>query len=266
MRVLAASSLLSVVLSHATMARADDVKERCARASEHAQSLRLEGKLQSAKKELLVCAQPECPAVVAHDCQQWIQEVEPGVPTVVLGATDGAGHDLTDVTVTIDGAVATHTLTGKELELDPGPHTFTFDASGREGDRRHAEQKLVIRAGERRRALTVQLEAPGAQKNGTSARRVASYVLFGVGALGVGSFTFFGIEAKNRFDSLQSSCGHRCSDSDVNDVRTHATVADVSLGVGLVAIGVGAYLFFTEHAGSASASTVGAAPWTGGTF
>ncbi len=244
-------------------ANAQSTKETCAQASEAAQLERIQGRLASARKSLVACSQEQCPVVVRKDCLRWLAEVEPTIPSVVFSATDAQGRDLVDVVVKVDGVVVTRSLDGAEQELDAGAHEFSFEAPGHGS----AEQKAVIKVGERHRVVSVKLAPPvvahpdvvpppppTAHEDGPSGRRIASYVLGGVGVVAIGGFIVLGLGAQSRYDDLQGSCGHSCAQSEVDSVRSRALVADISLGVGVVALAAGLFLFFTDDHGRTAGS------------
>ncbi len=74
-------------------------------------------------------------------------------------------------------------------------------------------------------------------------RRPTAYVLFGVGALGLAGFGYFGLRGRSQEADLEDC--RPCSDERVSDVSKTYLAADISLGVGLLSLGVGAYLFLT---------------------
>src|SRR5262249_42485296 len=119
-------------------------------AYEKAQQLRGEAKLRAARDQLLVCSRPECPALVRQDCSQWMGEVQHALPSVVIAARDGTGHDVLAVRVSIDGVVVTETLDGKPIAVDPGPHKFKYETAGSAP----IEEQVLVREGERNRPLT----------------------------------------------------------------------------------------------------------------
>jgi hypothetical protein len=203
---------------------------------------------------MLVCARDVCPRAVKSDCGKWLGEIDRDAPTVVLGARDGKGADLFDVKVSMDGMPIQERLDGKPVIVDSGEHTFRFEAK----DGTVKEEKVLIRAAEKGRPILATLGAPGPakgpppeqpeQKAGSIAPIV---ILGGVGVLALGSFAFFGITGKKDVDDLQI-CKPNCRQDDVDSARTKLIVADVSLGVGVVALGVAAYLLVTRPSGRAT--------------
>ena len=247
-------------------ARADEVRA-CVAASEQAQLRRDEGKLQQARAQMLVCARESCPAPVRKDCAAWLAALDASVPTIVLSAQDEGKHDLFEVEVSLDGAPLKNPLDGKAIPVDPGPHTLRFEARGRPP----VEERVLVREGEKRRTVTVQLPTgpaspgsgagsaePSAPPASPSRVPVASIVLGGVGVAALGSFAAFGILGKNQLATLHETCGvtHTCAEADVDAARTKLIVADVSLGVSVVALGVATVLFFTHGAKAKGAAAV----------
>jgi hypothetical protein len=228
--------------------------DQCASAAEHAQQLRDEGKYRRAREQMLVCARDVCPRAVKSDCGKWLGEIDRDAPTVVLGARDGKGADLFDVKVSMDGTPIQERLDGKPVIVDSGEHTFRFEAK----DGTVKEEKVLIRAAEKGRPILATLgaaapvrDAPPEQKEQEAGSIAPIVVLGGVGALALGSFAYFGITGKNDVDDLQL-CKPNCRQDDVDSARTKLIVADVSLGVGVVALGVAAYLLVTRPSGRAT--------------
>ena len=69
-----------------------------------------------------------------------------------------------------------------------------------------------------------------------------AYVAGGVGLLGLASFAFFGLSGTSKLDDLRASCKPTCSQADVTAARTELLVGDVSLAVGVIALGVASWL------------------------
>src|SRR5579863_10550700 len=100
-RTVAVAASTCVLLGLAgAKAHAADEAGKCAAASNQAQDLRSANKLRAARAQLLTCVRDVCPGMVRNDCAQWIGEVDQAMPTIVVSATDGSGHDLADVKVT----------------------------------------------------------------------------------------------------------------------------------------------------------------------
>jgi hypothetical protein len=120
------------------------------------------------------------------------------------------------------------------------------------------------------------LAAPVAESSGASTKPpILGYVLIGVGAVGVGVGSFFGIQALSTKSSAESLCpdvggSRRCpasADEKLSSNKRDALIADVSIGVGIAAAAIGTYLVITggksEKAASARISPA-AGPHGGG--
>jgi hypothetical protein len=217
------------------------------------------GKLIEARGELLRCSQQGCPRVVTSDCLPWLGEVEQAIPSIVVAAKGVDGKDTAAVRVLVDGVLAAPTLDGTPIALDPGPHRLRFE----HGAAPAIEQDIVIQVGARARPVDVSFApkqaAQGAPAAPTAApaieqpegrgAAIAGYVLTGVGVLGLGSFALFGLMGKHEADGYDETCAptKTCDPDEVDATRTKLIVADVSLGVGLAALGVGIGLILYDQ-------------------
>jgi hypothetical protein len=252
-RIINAGSLLGVVLAIVGTqhpAAAEDERSACATAAESAQALRSEHKLQEARQELLVCAQARCPKLVRTDCLQWLSELERVMPSVVVKASSPLNQELIAVEVWIDGVKVADKLDGLARPVNPGVRHFRFEANGM----LPLDQQIVVREGEDRRMLAVQFTARPPEPSPAAPATVHTtpvvpYVLAGVGLVALGSFTYFGLTGGAEARDLSSGCGanRTCSDAQVDPVRRHLIVADVSLGVSLVSLGIATYLFAAHY-------------------
>jgi hypothetical protein len=222
---------------------------RCLSAYEQGQRLRKKHALKDARAELLTCAREPCPQAFRPECTQWLEEVARLVPSIVLRA-QGDG-DVTDVTVSIDGIVVTTRLDGTALELDPGEHTLRFVADGRAP----VEQKVLVVEGEKTRIISVTLPPIATNEVRPAARATvpgpaeptrsvptASWILGGLGVVALGSFAYFGATALSQRGKLEA-CDPNCRQEDIDDTRTRLLVADISLGVSIVSLGVATILW-----------------------
>jgi hypothetical protein len=89
-------------------------------------------------------------------------------------------------------------------------------------------------------------------------------VLGAVGLLGLGGFAYWGVTAENQVQNLRTTCAPNCSTSSVNAARQNEVVADVSLAVGLTALGIGTWLLFAQAPPKPGDAAVGVAPIKGG--
>jgi hypothetical protein len=94
------------------------------------------------------------------------------------------------------------------------------------------------------------------------------YVTGGLGIAAIGVGAYFGLNAISLKNSSDRDCrGEVCSTrsgaDDFDDAKTSARIADVTVAVGLVAVGVGTYLVLRpgpDDAAAAIAVSVGASP------
>jgi hypothetical protein len=140
-------------------ARADKAHAaECGDAYTRAQTLRRDRKLIDARDALRICAQPVCKDFIVKDCTTWLDQVQSSVPTVVPVATDPDGNNLPGVRVSMDGHLLLESIDGRSIEVDPGTHTFSFEAP----DGRKAEKETVGAEGEKSKHVAVVFERPPA--------------------------------------------------------------------------------------------------------
>ena len=268
--VIASSS--STLATLAARARADEaaIKSACLAAADTGQDRRNDGQLRAAREQFLVCAASSCPGVVRKECEKWLSEVDDSLPSIVISATRDGG-DVFSVKVSLDGAPLVDKLDGKAIVVDPGVHTFRFETEGSSP----VERKVLIKEGERNRAVAVSFDEPKATpkvvepasttstmgsagdvgSTGKSSVRALPWVIGGVGVIALGSFAFFGLGGAKQISDLKSSCAPNCNPSDLDAAKRKLVIADVSLGVGIVALGVATYLFITAPPSSSSSSS-----------
>ena len=128
----------------------------CAVAFEDAQVLQNQNKLLGALKLAAQCSRAECGNVLGSECNKLFDSFQLAIPSVVLAARDGDGNDLTKVRVTIDGLVAKEQLDDAQVLLDPGLHTFKFEAANKPA----VEKSITLRLGEKLRMVSVVIGTP----------------------------------------------------------------------------------------------------------
>ncbi len=108
-----------------------------------------------------------------------------------------------------------------------------------------------------------ELAEPAAEPAGTSTKPpILGYVLIGVGAVGVGVGSYFGVQALSTKSDAEGLCpdvgGSRRCPASANDTlssnKRDAIIADVGIGIGVVAAAVGTYLVITGGKSSETAS------------
>lgn len=232
----------------------------CATAYEQGQEQRKSGQLIGARSTLQACARDECPDFIRSDCSTWYGEVQNEVPTLVFAARSN-GRDLSDVRVSVGARVLVARIDGQVVELDPGEYDFEFRAT----EMRTLVQHFVIARGERNRLIQVELESlapgPGPAESAASPapapaaqrRLLLPGIFAGIGVAGVAGFAGLGAWGHSQENELEGSCAPACSAERVSEVRRKYLLADVSLGVGVASLALGAYIFFSAGSSDAQA-------------
>jgi hypothetical protein len=236
--LLVLSALCRTALSHA----ADDAVRVCVAAHTDGQIRREEGLLLAARAEFAACSDVRCPLVVRSECIDLADRVKQELPSILVAATDQYGRDLPLASATIDSTRSLDSDLGRAIELDPGAHRVELRLS----DGRVQRLNFIVRAGEKLRRVAVQFPepppAPAPVANRTRPT-AALYVLGGIGAAALGSFIYFGLDGKSKERRLDA-CRPNCTQAEVDRMRSAYLLADISLAVSMVALGVDAYLFF----------------------
>jgi hypothetical protein len=263
MRSVVAASLATFLggISQADAAEDSEQGNACVEAYESAQEQRLSGSLKSARERTEACSVASCPAFIRDDCTKWRGEIDAELPSVSFSVKSN-GVRLTDVRVTEDERVVVERLDGGAVELDPGNHSFRFEAK----DTQPITRAFVLARGEKNRLIEVELlplAAPPLPKvsppREESSAPVLPWVLVGTGVAGVAAFTVFGSAGLSEEAKLERTCAPSCSDEALQSVKTKYLIADISLGVGISSLLVGSYMLLThdpEPAASARAFPV----------
>jgi hypothetical protein len=258
----------ALVLAASARAQQPVDKEACATAYEKAQVERKAHKLVAAHASLTYCAQKGCPAIARHDCTTWLAEVDAALPTVVFEIRQD-GKLVRDVRVSIDGSVVLERVEdGATLPIDPGAHSLRFDRPGS----RSVTQEVIIVQGAKSRLLSVTLEAetttpstappptsssapskgePPERERTPSTRPepgppILAWIFGAVAIGGVASFAGFGLRGVSEEDKLRRECAPTCGQENIDFVDRMYLIADISLGIGLVAAGISAYFFIAR--------------------
>jgi hypothetical protein len=157
--------------------------------------------------------------------------------------------------------------------MDPGVHELSASAPGRRAWR----TTVTIGATQLLQAVNVPslevetakaaasaVASPPAQPT-TSGRRTAAWIAGGVGIAALGVGAYFGLRAASKHSLVTSECpGNVCPDEtgkeDNDQSRTFARISDVAFPIGVVGVGVGAYLLLTQPSAPPASDTVAGAP------
>lgn len=169
------------------------------------------------------------------------------------------------VTVAVDSVTVPSANVGEDRAFDPGPHLVEASAPGylvasaainlKEGgsedvlltlvvDPNAAAPKTPPSAGPKETPPPPPPPPPEGAPN-----RTVAYVLLGVGGVGVGVGSVFGLTAMSKKNELEDACpSNRCrasQQSNLDSAKTSGTVSTIAFGVGGAALIVGGILFFT---------------------
>lgn len=242
------------LVAYAPPALADDAA--CIAASEQGLTLRKQGKLHDALGQLAICADAACPDEVKVECSRRIDAIKTAMPTLVFEARDAAGNDLGAVTVTMDGAPLATKLDGRPLAIDPGEHTFRFEAAGQAP----VEKKLVLREGQRDRRESIVIGTaivapppppPPPPPSTWNTRKSLAVAAGGVGLVGVGLGVVFALYASSSQSREKSDCSPGACPNypqgveDYDTAKKDATGATIAFTAGAIFLAAGAVLWFT---------------------
>ncbi len=247
--------------------------KQCVQQNNQGAELRDNHHLLAARDAYRACvAETECPTMVRSECDAALIDIKTAIPTLLVAVRDDRGHDLSGATLSVDGRNVP--IDGSSLEVDPGPHDLIANSGTLSS---HLQVMAIESDANRRIEITLQapklvavaplpapLPAPRAHRS-----KVPAYVLGGVAALGVASFGYFALSGHADMGQLDQ-CKPYCEPNDVNRVRTKYLIADVSLGVSLVALAGAGYWLLTSPKEAPRAENkpfslaVGAAPGSAG--
>jgi hypothetical protein len=269
------------VVFAAPLARAAD--KACFDHADLAQKLRSAGKLIEARRELAACSRDECAAVVRADCSRWSIEVNQELPSVVIRARDASGNDVSDVKVTMDGAVITTQLDGRLIEVNPGRHEVHYERAGSTP----VDTTVVILTGEKGRVLSVELapvappppppKTPPPVEAVPASRAPAEtppdrpvpagfWILGGVGVVAAASFAYWGIRGQSDYSHLESTCSPRCDPTSVTSAKREVAAGDISLAVAVVALGAAGVVYLTRPTRSGASASLRVTPTPSGAY
>ena len=87
---------------------------------------------------------------------------------------------------------------------------------------------------------------------------VPAYISFGIGAVGIGAGTYFGISAMNQQKDLDLVCRDgSCptgTQEDIDAMHRDANLSTLGIGIGVLGVGAGLYFLLTAEDGSSHAS------------
>jgi len=242
-------------------ALADD-RAACLQAAAMGQTLRNDHKLVEARVQLRVCAAAGCPGAVQSDCATWLADVEKAVPSVVLTAKSGAGQDLVDVKVTVDGQPLVSKLDGEAVSLNAGPHTFHFVGA----DGTSLDQSVLVKEGLKYQAIAVVLgpvppptlpSLPPDSGGSPGPWKTVGWVVGGVGVAGLALGAAFGFVALGDKNGAHCDANNVCDAGSTGGIKSAALISDLGWIVGGVLVAGGGALVLFAPSASHEATTTG---------
>ncbi len=265
LKLLACAAVLAIA-GPAREARAQDV-DTCITASESGKALRKKLDLIAARTAWSECAASTCPDEVSAYCRTRLEDVVKAIPSIVLAAKDGAGHDLVGVTLTIDSSPYDGHPDGSAIELNPGRHTFAFQVAGQEP----VTRDFILNEGERDRRETIVIGAAHAQGSGKvsqeapikdaeeNSHETLAFVMAGAGAASLIAGGVFGLMSMSAHNGYEKNCGSnigaapgQCNAQGVTGEKDAATKGNLATGFligGSVLAAAGTTWFFLAPAG-----------------
>lgn len=215
-----------------------------------------------------------------------VAALEPVLARLTITVPDDV-RSLTGLEVRRDGVAIPRSQWGTAVPADPGSHLIEASAPGK----KTFSTTAVLRGKRDTTAVVIALEPdPGKpaelprpsetttpamteanatpplsspveppESDSSSSKRTVGFVVGGVGVAALGAGAVFGVLALSKNSDAKSHCPNTpCTDStgvDLNrTARTFANVSNVGIGLGVVGIGVGAYLILTSKSGTPSSN------------
>jgi hypothetical protein len=183
-----------------------------------------------------------CPAKpLLKDCEQQRDAAAAHVGSIVVGAS---GTVPSGVRAEVDGHDAPYD--GRAIDVDPGPHHVRLAAE----KKTTLEQDVIVGEGEKLKKVVFDVgvwsEAPApvlpVKPTETRSTSAVPFVIGGIGLVALGTFGVLAGIGQATYDDCQS---HGCGAGTLDGLRVERVVAWTALGIGVVAVGTAAVLFFT---------------------
>jgi hypothetical protein len=250
----------------------------CVAASHASLDLSRRQDLRAARAQLLICSAESCPEDIRKDCVKRTADVSAQIPTLIVTAKDASGAPLTAVKVTMDGEVLAERLEGTGVAVDPGEHTFTFEAAGQQ----LVTKTWMIQQTQKERREDIAFEAPAgpapavAQASkptdggqGSDAHKTAAFIGVGFAVAGLIGGTTYGVLAISRKNDAHGVCpgSSVCATpegvSKWSSAQSAANISTLLFVVGGLGALEAAIFWFTPSAGSAGSGAGGTSTQVG---
>jgi hypothetical protein len=251
-----------------------------------ARALMGEGKLLEAQevyntiiREGVPANAPPAFAKALEDAKGEVEAIGPklGVVTIALGTSDGVAPDaIANLKVTIDDAPIGLASLGVRRPADPGSHVVQVQADGYKS----ASVTVSVTSGANADAsLTLQATARGPvtpsagtpnptttppplptsppEAGGSSTWRTVGWIVGGVGVVGLGLGTVFGVSAVSGKNNAHCNAASVCDPGSLGGVRSSATASTIGFVAGGVLLAGGVALVLWGPKGDAMPATTG---------
>jgi hypothetical protein len=189
------------------------------------------------------------------------------IPSVKI---EVVGADAANIALTIDGASVTNATIGLARPIDPGAHAFEAKTTGGPAMTSGVINATVAEGAKDTVTLTLKPaetapapspELPGPE-TGSSRSVVPAVIALSLGGVGIVVGTVFVAMNHSKRDEADALCPSRCPAAKKSEIQSldnsadsAATMAWISYGVGVAALGTGAILLLTG--GSKASSSAG---------
>jgi hypothetical protein len=167
--------------------------------------------------------------------------------------------------VRVDGTLIGQASWGTAVPFDPGKHAVEASAPAKQrfstevelgaGQSRTVEiptlhpaastKPVAAKPGASGTSPTDSRTPPAKEGAATGGSRVAAYVVGGIGVVGLGVGTYFGLRTFTKTKESDQACTPECTQAGVdamNAAKTSAWISNIGFGVGILGVGIGTYL------------------------
>lgn len=225
------------------------------------QQSRRDGKLLESRDSFRACSATGCPSEIIRDCLGWLEEVEKQLPSVSISVmADGVSR--VDAQVYIDDVLVLEKLSGRALDVNPGPHRLRVVLP----PFAPFEEQVVFAEGDRFRVLDVKFNSPRGATDPLATTTqaatpldsepyrpvpIATYVFGGIGIAAAISGGAWGISNVALRSDMEDQCSPNCTDKSIDVLKQRALIADISWGVSIVSLATAATIYFLRPEESA---------------
>ncbi len=232
----------------------------CVAAHRQGQTLRKQFGLLESRVLLEQCGNAACPAPVMRDCLRWLDEIASQLSSVVFHVEVDA-KSARNVKIYVNDELRFQVVPNRAVEFNPGTYRIRFETEGKPA----IEKEVVVGEAEKLKNVTVKFAAeqipsktepaaphedpkpvtPPSRPATVESRPIplGSYIFAGLGAAAMINFAAWGFSSKTLVSDLQGRCSPECDPDQVDRARLRATIADISLGVGVASFATATVLY-----------------------